>query len=121
MANPLVKIAVPLAGVAAAVVGNKAAQAGWGAVFGEDAPTVKAAKSSRKETQKNRKQAKKDGLTKAEIQEIKDPTQDQPIWKALLWTLVSGVVLQGLKLAAQRGAQAGVEGLTSRRPRANRG
>jgi Protein of unknown function (DUF4235) len=121
VANPLLKIVVPVAGVLASIVGNKAVKAGWGAVFGEDAPSAKAAKASRKDTAQRRKQAKKDGLPASEIREIKDPTDDQPIWKALLWALVSGVILQGLKLMAQRGAKAGTERLTSRRPRTNRG
>ncbi|MFC7374019.1 MULTISPECIES: DUF4235 domain-containing protein [unclassified Brachybacterium] len=121
MANPLVKIAVPVAGIVAAAVGNKAAAAGWGAVFGEDAPTVKAAKNSQKETQKRRKQAKKEGRPKAEISQIKDPMEDQPVWKVMLWALVSGVILQGLRIAAKRGAKTGAERLTARRPRANRG
>ena len=121
MPNPLVSIAVPVAGVVAAAVGNKIASAGWGAVFGEEAPTVKAQKATRKEVAAQRKQAKKDGLSKAEIAAIKDPTEDQPVWKMMLWALVSGVLLQGLRVAAKRGAQKGAERLTTRRPRANRG
>lgn len=121
MANPLVKIAVPLAGVAAAVIGNKVAEAGWGAVFGEDAPTEKTVKNSQKDAKKQRKQAKKEGQPKPEIEAIRDPAEDQPIWKALLWTLISGVVLQGIKLAAERGTRKGVDSLTYRRPRSNRG
>ncbi|MEE1618947.1 DUF4235 domain-containing protein [Brachybacterium sp. J144] len=121
MANPLVKIAVPLAGVIAATLGRKVAAAGWGVVFGEDAPTPKATKATRKETLRQRKQAKKDGLSKAEIRAIRDPSEEQPIWKAMLWALVSGVLLQGFRLLAQRGAKAGAEGLTRRRPRPNRG
>lgn len=121
MANPLVKIVVPLAGITASVIGNKAASAGWGAVFGEDAPTVKATKAAKKDAQKRRKQAKKEGQSKAEIDAIKDPSDDQPIWKMLLWTLVSGILLQGLRMMARRGAQSGAERLVSRRPRGNRG
>lgn len=121
MANPLVSIAVPVAGIIAAVVGNKAAAAGWGAVFGEDAPTLKAQKASKKEITRRRKQAKKDGLSAAEIAEIKDPVDDQPVWKMMLWATVSGVILQGLRVAAKRGAKTGAERLTTRRPRPNRG
>jgi len=121
VANPLVKIAVPVAGIIASQVGNRAAAKGWGAVFGEDAPTVKANKAARKDAEKRRKQAKKDGLPKAEIEAIKDPEDDQPIWKMLLWATVSGVLLQGLRMAAKRGAKSGTERLTSRRPRPNRG
>lgn len=121
MANPLVKIVVPLAGIAASVIGNKAASAGWGAVFGEEAPTVKATKAAKKDAQKRRKQAKKEGRSAAEIEEIKDPADDQPIWKMLLWATVSGVFLQGLKMMAKRGAQTGAERVVKRRPRTNRG
>nr|WP_245349006.1 DUF4235 domain-containing protein [Brachybacterium fresconis] len=121
VANPLVKIAVPVAGIIASQVGNKAAAKGWGAVFGEDAPTVKANKAAQKDAEKRRKQAKKDGLPKSEIEAIKDPEDDQPIWKMLLWATVSGVLLQGLRMAAKRGAKSGTERLTSRRPRPNRG
>ena len=121
MANPIVSIVVPVAGLVAAAVGNKAAAAGWGALFGEDAPTVKSQKSAKKDVAKQRKQAKKDGLSKAEIEAIKDPEDEQPIWKLLLWATISGVLLQGLRVAAKRGAKTGAERLTSRRPRPNRG
>lgn len=121
MANPLVKIVVPLAAVVAGQVGNKVATSGWGAVFGEDAPTVKAAKASQKETRQRRKEAKKEGRSKAEVESIRDPVDELPIWKTLLWALVSGVLLQGLKMIARRGAAAGAERVTARRPRANRG
>lgn len=121
MANPLVKIIVPIAGVAAGMVGRKVATAGWGAVFGEDAPTAKAQKASAKATAKQRKQAKKDGLGKDEIAGITDPMQEQALWKIALWTLISGVLLQGLRQVAQRGAKRGAEAVTERRPRPNRG
>lgn len=121
MANPLVSIAVPVAGIIASIAGRKAASAGWGAVFGEDAPTVKAQKASQKEVAARRKQAKKEGLSAAEIAAIKDPVDEQPLWKMMLWATISGVLLQGLRMAAKRGAKAGAERLTTRRPRANRG
>jgi len=121
VANPLVSIVVPIAGIVAAAVGNKAAAAGWGAVFGEDAPTMKSQKAAKKDVAKRRKQAKKDGLSASEIAAIKDPSDDQPVWKMMLWALVSGVILQGLRVAAKRGAQKGTERLTTRRPRPNRG
>ncbi|WP_232820412.1 DUF4235 domain-containing protein [Brachybacterium sp. YJGR34] len=114
-------IAVPVAGIAAGVVGKKAAAAGWGAVFGEDAPTVKAQKTAQKEAAQRRKQAKKDGASPAEISAIKDPSDEQPVWKLMLWATVSGVLLQGLRVAAKRGAKAGTERLTARRPHSNRG
>ena len=78
-------------------------------MFGEDAPTVKATKAAQKDAQKRRKQAKKEGQSKAEIDAIKDPADDQPIWKMLLWATVSGVLLQGLKMMAKRGAKTGAE------------
>lgn len=121
MANPLVSIAVPVAGIVAAAVGNKAAAAGWGAVFGEDAPTLKSQKALKKDAARRRKQAKKDGMPKADIAAITDPADDQPVWKLMLWTAISGVILQGLRVAAKRGTQTGIERLTTRRPRANRG
>ena len=121
MANPLVSIAVPVAGLVAAAVGNKAAAAGWGDVFGEDAPTDKTQKALQKDAAQRRKQAKKDGLSKDEIAQIKDPSEQMPVWKMMLWATISGVVLQGLRVAAKRGTQVGVERLTTRRPRANRG
>ncbi|GAA1334669.1 MULTISPECIES: DUF4235 domain-containing protein [Brachybacterium] len=121
MANPLVKIVVPIAGILAAQVGSRAARSGWGAVFGEDAPTVKANRASKKDTAARRKQAKKDGLSKAEIDEIRDPMDEQPVWKVMLWTLISGVMLQGFKQLAQQYAKKGTERVVSRRPRANRG
>ena len=68
-----------------------------------------------------RDRAKKDGLSKAEIAEIRDPAEDVPWWKAILWTIVSGVLLQGLRAAAQNGTKKGADRLTRRRPRPNRG
>lgn len=121
MANPLVKLAVTGSGIAAAMIGRSLASAGWGAVFGEDPPSEQYTKDSAKETKKRRKQAKKDGLSKAEIAEIRDPAEDVPWWKAILWTIVSGVLLQGLRAAAQNGAKKGADRLTRRRPRPNRG
>lgn len=121
MGNLLVKIAVTVSGVAAAMVGRQLITAAWGAVFGEDAPTPKNTKASAKETAKRRKQAKKEGLDKQQIEEIRDPSEQEPVWKVLLWTLLSGVVLQGMRMLAQRGAQAGTEKITGRRPRPNRG
>lgn len=121
MGNVLVKISMTIAGIAAAVVGNKLIIGLWGAVFGEDAPTTKHAKATAKETKQRRKEAKKEGQASQEIAEIRDPMDDQPIWKALLWTLLSGVFLQGMRLLAQRGARTGTEKVTGRRPRPNRG
>ena len=121
VANPIVSIVVPVAGIVAGLIGNKAAAVGWRAVFGEDAPIVKSQKAAKKDVAQRRKQAKKDGLSKAEIDAIKDPSDDQPIWKLRRWATVSGVLLQGLRVAAKRGAQKGAERLTTRRPRTNRG
>lgn len=121
MANPLVKIAVTVAGIAAAQIGRRVATVGWGAVFGEDPPSEQLTKDSAKETKKRRKQAKKDGLSKAEIAEIRDPAEDVVWWKMALWTVVSGILLQGLRAAAQDGAKRGTDRLTRRRPRPNRG
>jgi hypothetical protein len=100
VANPLVSIAVPVAGVLAAKLGTKAAEAGWGAVFGEDAPTTKTQKAAQKDVAARRKQMKKDGASKAEIRAVRDPEDDQPVWKLMLWATISGVVLQGLRMAA---------------------
>ena len=111
----------PAAAKAAEEAKAKAAETGWGVVFGEDAPTTKSQKAAKKDVAARRKQAKKDGASKAEIQAIKDPDDDQPVWKLMLWALVSGVLLQGLRTAARRGAKTGAERLTTRRPRPNRG
>ena len=122
MANPIVSIVVPVAGLVAAAAGNKAAAAGGGALFGEDAPTVKSQKSAKKDVAKQRKQAKKDGLFKAEIEAIKDPEDDQPIWKLLLSGRRSPESsCRDCGVAAKRGAKTGAERLTSRRPRPDRG
>ncbi|HJB10119.1 MAG TPA: DUF4235 domain-containing protein [Candidatus Brachybacterium merdavium] len=121
MGNVLVKISMTIAGLAAAVVGNKLIISLWGAIFGEDAPTAKHAKSTAKETKQRRKEAKKEGQTAQEIAAIRDPSEDQPVWKALLWTLLSGVFLQGMRMLAQRGARVGTEKVAGRRPRPNRG
>ncbi|MCS6712266.1 DUF4235 domain-containing protein [Brachybacterium sp. EF45031] len=121
MANPLVKLAVTGAGIAATVLSNKALKAGWAAVFDEEAPTAKTRRTSAKDTAKARKQAKKEGKSKEEIAAISDPSDDTAPWKILLWTVLTGVVVQGMKLAAQQGTKQGVQRLTSRRPRPNRG
>lgn len=121
MPNPLVSLAATAAGIGAGVFGKKLIESGWGAVFGEDAPTNQVTKTSAKDTKARRKQAKKDGLSKEEIAEIRDPQEDLPVWKLMLWTTLSGAVLQGLRLAARRAAAQGTERLTQRRPRPNRG
>lgn len=119
--NPLVGLAVAGAGIASAFIGNQLLEKGWGAVFKEDAPTEKMTKQSAKDTKAERKQAKKEGRGKDEIAQISDPIGDMPVWKILLWTALSGVVVQGIKMLAQRGAQKGMERMTTRRPRPNRG
>lgn len=119
--NPLVKVVVVLAGVAAGIIGNKIITGAWGAVFGEDAPTSAHVKQSAKDTKAARKQAKKDGASKDEVKAIIDPENERPVWQVLLWTLLSGVVLQGLRHLAQGGAQASAQRISARRPRANRG
>ncbi|MFC0676048.1 DUF4235 domain-containing protein [Brachybacterium hainanense] len=121
MPNPLVKAAVTGAGIAAGVIGSKLLAGGWGAVFGEEAPTPKVLRSSAKQTKLARKQAKKDGLSRSEIAAIRDPRQDQPIWKGLLWVVLSGAALTAFRQLAQKGAERGAERLTARRPRPNRG
>ncbi|GAB2539383.1 DUF4235 domain-containing protein [Brachybacterium huguangmaarense] len=119
--NPLVKLAVAGAGIASAFVANQLLEKGWSAMFGEDAPTEKAAKTSAKDVKTERKQAKKDGLSKDEIAEITDPMDDMPVWKILLWTVLSGIAIQSLRLLAERGAERGASALFTRRPRSNRG
>lgn len=121
MTNPLVKIAMTGAGIAAGVIGNKLLVTGWGAAFGEDAPTAKNAKLSAKDTKARKKQAKKDGASKQEIAEIRDPHQEQDAWKIALWTILAGVVLQSLRRSAQRGVEVAAEKVTERRPKPNRG
>lgn len=120
-ANPIVKLAVAGAGTLAALVANQVLEKGWSAVFGEDAPTEKASKQSAKEVKAQRKKAKKEGKSAEEIDEIDDPLDDVDLWKVILWTILSGVAIQGLRLLAERGTQKGAERLVSRRPRANRG
>ena len=83
--DPLVKIAVTLAGVGAAFVANQALERVWGLVFDEKAPTEKYAKSAAKEVKQERKAAKKDGASKAELATITSKVDEQPIWKLLLW------------------------------------
>lgn len=119
--NPLVNVAVTVAGVAAGFVGQKIITAGWSRAFGEDAPTAKRVKQSAKETKSAQKQAKKDGASKDEIAEILDPEKQRPVWQMLLWTLLSTVAVQGLRTAAQRGAASSTSRLIARRPRPNRG
>lgn len=119
--NPLVKLAVSGAGIAAGVIGNIAIARGWGAVFGEDAPTKKALKRSAKATAAARKQAKKEGLSRSEIRAIQDPHAEQPVWKVLLWIFLSGVAIKGFQELARKGAMSGTRYLTERRPRPNRG
>lgn len=119
--NPLVKVAVAIAGSGAAFLANQLLERGWSAVFGEDAPTEKATKQSAKDTKKERKRAKKEGRSKQDVADISDPMEDVPVWKTVLWTVVSGLAIQGLRLLAERGAQKGTEKVVGRRPRPNRG
>ncbi|MGP9694534.1 DUF4235 domain-containing protein [Brachybacterium sp. AOP25-B2-12] len=120
-AQPLIRLAVIGAGVGAAFLGNQLLERGWEAIFKEDAPTDKVAKRGAKDTKAERKQAKKDGATPTELAEIHDPMDDLPVWKILLWTVLSGVAIQGIKLLAERGVQKGAERLIDRRPGSNRG
>lgn len=119
--NPIVKLAVLGAGVAGSFVANQVLEKGWSAVFGETAPSDKAVKQGAKEAKTERKEAKKDGASKAKLSDISNSMDDVPVWKLLLWTVVSGVVIQGIRLLAERGAQKGAARLVERRPRSNRG
>lgn len=119
--NPLVKLAVAGAGTLAAMVANQVLEKGWSSVFGEAAPTEKATKQNAKEVKAARKQAKKEGKSPEEVAEIHDPLDDVAVWKVVLWTVLSGIAIQGLRLLAERGIQQGAERLVSRRPRSNRG
>ncbi|MDO5661797.1 MAG: DUF4235 domain-containing protein [Brachybacterium sp.] len=119
--NPLVKGVVVLAGVAAGMLANQLMERGWSAVFHETAPSDKAVKKSQSDAKSRRKEAKKDGATKEEIERITDLEDEQPIWKLLLWTALSGVVVQTLRMLAERGAQNAGNRLLSRRPPSNRG
>ena len=121
MPNPLVSIAASVAGIAAGVIGKKVMVSGWGAVFGEEAPTDKALKASKKDVKQQRKQAKKDGLSKEEIAQIRDREEELPAWKLALWAILSGAILQALQLGARRLAADGADRVTRRRPRPNRG
>ncbi len=119
--NPLVRLAVTGAGLAAAFVANQALQRGWSALFGEDAPTDKVSKQSAKDVKAERKQAKKDGASRAEIAQITDPMDEIPVWKMVLWAVLSGVAIQGLRMLTERGAERGAQHLVERRPDPNRG
>lgn len=121
MPNPLVKLAMTGASLAAGYVGQKLLIAGWEAVFGEDAPTDQNVKQSAKDTKAVRKMAKKEGLTKEELQEIRDPEEDRPFWQAVLWTILTGVILQLVREAAASGTRLGAQKLSGRRPSPNRG
>lgn len=119
--NPLVSLAVTGAGLAAAFVANQALERGWSALFGEPAPTDKASKQSAKEVKAERKQAKHDGASRTQLQQITDPMDEIPLWKMLLWAALSGVAIQGLRLLAERGTERGAQRLLARRPETNRG
>lgn len=121
MSNPIVNAAVTVSGILASVGGTKLLTQGWQAAFGEEPPTPKAQSKSAKETKKKRKQAKKDGLSKAEIAQIRDPQKDVATWKTVLWLVLSAVFITGAKELAKRGVKSGGDRLTERRPRHNRG
>ncbi|PWH06669.1 hypothetical protein DEO23_06950 [Brachybacterium endophyticum] len=121
MPNPLVKIAMTGASIAAGVVGQKVITAIWNSVLDEDAPTNKNIKRSAKETKAARKEAKKSGASKAEVKAITDPENERPAWQIIVWTLLTGVVLQAFRQAARNGTEVGARKITERRPRPNRG
>src|SRR5699024_657759 len=121
MGNVLVKISMTIAGLAAAVVGNKLIISLWGAIFGEDAPTAKHAKSTAQETKQRRKEAKKGGQRGQELAAIRHPSEAHPVAQGLVWTLLSGVLLQAVRMLAQRGARVGTEKVAGPRPRPSRG
>ena len=113
MPQAVVRLALVGASMGAGLLGNKVLEKGWGAIFGEDVPTDANRKQAEKEYKSQVKEAKKAG------DELPEPPaeEDLPLWKILLWTVVSGIVLQSLQYAAQKGAVK----LLERRPRANRG
>ncbi|WP_058234481.1 DUF4235 domain-containing protein [Devriesea agamarum] len=117
MPNPAVKLAMTGAAAGASLLAKKALHTGWGAAFGEDAPTAKTQKQAKKDTKALRKQAKKNGASKEDIAAIRNPADQVPVWKTLLWTALSGIAIQGVRHLARRGTQR----VLSRRPRANRG
>ena len=98
--NPVIRLATVAASMGAAALGNKVLSSGWRAIFKEDTPTD----STRK------------GAAKAARKEGTEP-EDFPLWKILLWTIASGIVLQSLQYYAQKGATRAL----NRRPSTNRG
>ncbi len=120
-ATPGVKLVITLAGLAAGVVGSKLLDAAWGVAFGEQAPTASAQKTSEKDLAEAKKEAKQRGATKQELREMESSFDALPAWKIVLWTAVSGAVISGLRMAAERGAEAGANRLLGRRPESARG
>lgn len=119
--NPLVGAIVTVAGIGTSILAKKALAAGWHRAFDEEVPDSKFEKQAKKDLKERKKQAKKDGASKAELKEMTSEYEDVDAWKVALFTILSGVVITSLQQAARKGAQSGAERLVARRPRANRG
>ena len=119
--NPLVGAIVTVAGIGTSILAKKALAAGWHRAFDEEVPDSKFEKQAKKDLKERKKQAKKDGASKAELKEMTSEYEDVDAWKVALFTILSGVVITALQQAARKGAQSGAERRVARRPRANRG
>lgn len=119
--NPLVGAIVTVAGIGTSILAKKALEVGWHRVFDEEVPDSKFEKQAKKDLKERKKQAKKDGASKAELKEMTSEYEDVAAWKVALFTVLSGVAITALQQAAKNGAQSGAERLVARRPRANRG
>lgn len=119
MPNPAMKVSTSLAAIAAGVLANNLLRIGWKAAFHEDPPTKKAMKSRNKDLDRQRKEAQKTGARRNAVERLENQQAEveTPIWKIIVWTVISGIVVAALRNAAERG----VNHAFTRRPRANRG
>ena len=119
--NPLVKLAMAGASIAAGIAGKKALSVLWERVFHEQVPEESEMKKEEKNLKKRRKAARKDGRSRADVESMKGAYDDVPAWRVALWTILSGTLIVGLQQLAREGARKGASSLTRRRPRPNRG
>ncbi|MDO5645290.1 MAG: DUF4235 domain-containing protein [Dermabacter sp.] len=119
--NPLVKVAMTAASIAAGIIGNRLLKAGWQAAFHEDAPDKKTQKESEKSLRERQKLARKEGYSKADVAQMSSEYERIPAWRIALWTILSGTVIAGIQTLARQGTKEGAERLVMRRPRPNRG
>lgn len=119
--NPITKLAMAAAGIAAGIIADKVLKRLWESFFKEHVPDKRFAKDAAKDLKVRQKLAKKSGASKSEIKDMTSDYDRIPAWRLALWTFVSTSAIAGAKILATKGAQKGANKLVFRRPSNRRG